>query len=476
MGGGRLPWTVRALAVLITAEILASGAVLVGRPSPARSAALVRSVPTPTTTTSVLPDPTTLPPPPPTSPPATARPVPPPTLPADPVARLTARLDAVLGNVRSCLIVHDAGATAYGRAGDLALAPASTQKLLVAVAALDRLGPDFRFQTTVVAPALPSDGAVDALWLVGSGDPLLATPEYLAHLASQPRTAGTPGTALSALVDQLATAGVRAVRNGVHGDDSRYDGPRWLPGWKPIYRDEADISPLSALTVDGGLDRWDPSDVVTADPTALAGAQLTRLLVGRGVSAAAGPNQTRPANGSVLARVTSAPLSEIVASMLRSSDNLAAELIVKEIDKEAGGTGTTAGGLAVVASVVQGLGIPTTGLHMGDGSGLDPGDRTTCSALLGALDMGDRPGFGPLGTGLSVAGRTGTLVNRFGGTPLAGHLAAKTGWINCAAAMVGRLDLKRPLHFALILNGPCDWNSAKAIEDRVATTLATYPD
>jgi D-alanyl-D-alanine carboxypeptidase/D-alanyl-D-alanine-endopeptidase (penicillin-binding protein 4) len=113
---------------------------------------------------------------------------------------------------------------------------------------------------------------------------------------------------------------------------------------------------------------------------------------------------------------------------------------------------------------------------MGDGSGLDPGDRTTCSALLGALDMGDRPGFGPLATGLAVAGRTGTLVNRFGGTPLAGHLAAKTGWINCAAAMVGRLDLKRPLHFALILNSPCDWNSAKAIEDRVATTLATYPD
>jgi D-alanyl-D-alanine carboxypeptidase/D-alanyl-D-alanine-endopeptidase (penicillin-binding protein 4) len=477
MGGGRLPWTVRALAVLVAVETLASGAVLVGRPSPARSAALVRSVPTSSTTTSLLPDPTTLPPPPPTSPPATARPAPPPpTLPADPIARLTARLDAVLGNVRSCLIVHDAGATAYGRAGDLALAPASTQKLLVAVAALDRLGPDFRFETTVVAPAPPSDGAVDALWLVGSGDPLLATPEYLAHLASERRTAGTPGTALSALVDQLAAAGVRAVRNGVHGDDSRYDGPRWLPGWKPIYRDEADISPLSALTVDGGLDRWDPTEVVTADPTALAGAQLTRLLVARGVSAAPGPNQTRPANGLVLARVASAPVSEIVASMLRSSDNLAAELLVKEIDKKAGGTGTTAGGLAVVASVVQRLGIPTAGLHMGDGSGLDPGDRTTCSALLAALDMGDRPGFGPLATGLAVAGRTGTLVNRFRGTPLAGHLAAKTGSIDCAVSMVGRLDLKRPLHFALIVNGPCNYNAAIAYEDRVATTLATYPD
>jgi D-alanyl-D-alanine carboxypeptidase/D-alanyl-D-alanine-endopeptidase (penicillin-binding protein 4) len=162
--------------------------------------------------------------------------------------------------------------------------------------------------------------------------------------------------------------------------------------------------------------------------------------------------------------------------MLRSSDNLAAELLVKEMDKKAGGTGTTAGGLGVVAATVQRLGIPTAGLSMGDGSGLDPGDRTTCSALLAALDMGDQPLFTPLVTGLAVAGRSGTLVNRFRGTPLAGHLMAKTGSIDCAVAMVGRLDLKRPLHFALIVNGPCDYNTAIAYEDRVANALATYPE
>jgi len=153
MGGGRFSWAVRTLAVLIAVEVVASGAVLVLRPSEARSAALVRSVPQPTTSTTVAPDPTTLPPPPPTSPPVTARrAAPPPTLPADPVARLTARLEAALGCVRSCLVVKDRGATAYSRAGDLALAPASTQKLLVAAAALQRLGPDYRFETTVVAP------------------------------------------------------------------------------------------------------------------------------------------------------------------------------------------------------------------------------------------------------------------------------------------------------------------------------------
>src|SRR4051794_4487949 len=111
MGGGRFSWAVRTLAVLIAVEFVASGAVLVLRPSEARSAALIRSVPQPTTSTTVVPDPTTLPPPPPsTSPPVTARrAAPPPTLPADPVARLTARLEAALGGVRSCLVVQDRG-------------------------------------------------------------------------------------------------------------------------------------------------------------------------------------------------------------------------------------------------------------------------------------------------------------------------------------------------------------------------------
>ncbi|MBV8160147.1 MAG: D-alanyl-D-alanine carboxypeptidase [Acidimicrobiia bacterium] len=475
MGGGRFTWAVQVLAAVIVAETIASGVVIGAHPS--RTAALVRAVPPPPTTTTIGTDSTTFPPPPSTATPTTSRPAPPPAPPVAgaAAARLGARLDAALGAARSCLVVHDSGTPVYARAEDLPLAPASTQKLLVAAAALQRLGPDYRFETTVVAPGPPAaDGSVDALWLVGGGDPLLATPEYAAYLASQPRTAGTPATPMSAIVDQLAAAGVRTVRNGVHGDNSRYDGPGWLPGWKPIYRDEADVGLLTALTINNGLDHWDPTEVISADPTTLAGAQLARLLAARGIAAAAGPASLRPANGVVLARLTSAPLSDVISSMLRSSDNLAAELLVKEIDKQAGGAGTTAGGLAIVADTVAGLGIPVAGLHMGDGSGLDPSDRTTCSALLAALDMGDRPGFTAL-SGLAVAARSGTLATRFAGTPLAGHLSAKTGWIGCAAAMVGRLDLMAPLHFALVVNGPCDWNSAEAIENRVAAALATYP-
>jgi D-alanyl-D-alanine carboxypeptidase/D-alanyl-D-alanine-endopeptidase (penicillin-binding protein 4) len=115
-------------------------------------------------------------------------------------------------------------------------------------------------------------------------------------------------------------------------------------------------------------------------------------------------------------------------------------------------------------------------LTQGDGSGLDPNNRASCATLLGALNMGDRPGFEAISTGLPVAGRTGTMIHRLGNTPLAGRLAAKTGWINCVSGMIGRVELKRPLHFALLVNGPCDYDAATALEDRVAMAIAAYPD
>jgi len=474
---------VRVVAAVIVAQLVVSGAAVATRSSPSRrTTALVRSIPPlPTTETTVV-DTTTAPTLPPTTssprPPSTAarQPPPPPPVPTDAAGRLAARLEAALGPVTSCLLVDDGTARVYSRAPDRALAPASTQKLLVAAAALDQLGPGFRFVTSVVAPAAPQGGAVDALWLVGAGDPMLATGDYAAHIGSQARTVGSPLTPLDGLADAVAAAGVRSVKSGIHGDDSRYERLRWLPGWKPIYRDEADVSLLSALTVNGGLDRWDPSDAVAPDPTGLATAQMSRLLGARGVYAAAGDSQTRPPAGVVVAQVASAPLALIVANMLRTSDNLAAELLVRELDRHAGGPGTTTGGLQVVARTAQRLGVSTAGLRQGDGSGLDPADRASCSTLLGALQAGDRPGFAAIADGLAVAGRSGTLVHRFVGSPVAGALAAKTGWINCAAGMIGRLNLRRPIRFALLVNGPCNFDAAEVIENRVVFAMASYPE
>ena len=49
-------------------------------------------------------------------------------------------------------------------------------------------------------------------------------------------------------------------------------------------------------------------------------------------------------------------------------------------------------------------------------------------------------------------------------------------YIDCAAGMVGQVTVRQPLRFALLLNGPCQWEVAKAVEDRVVAALATYPE
>ena len=100
------------------------------------------------------------------------------------------------------------------------------------------------------------------------------------------------------------------------------------------------------------------------------------------------------------------------------------------------------------------MGLPTTGAVMQDGSGLSRADQATCSELLGVLDLAQKPGFQAIADGLAVAGRTGTLAARYGGSPVAGKLRAKTGSLANAGGMVGVLSLTRTLHFAFLINQP----------------------
>jgi len=275
-------------------------------------------------------------------------------------------------------------------------------------------------------------------------------------------------------------AGVRAVPAGLYADESRYDTQRSVPSWKPSYVREAEVGSLGALTVNEGFASWGPSQVVAPDPAASATTALTAMLTERGVAAAA-PGQapdgrrSAPADAVVVASVRSAPLADIVAAMLRASDNYAAEMLLRELDRQTGGAGTTAGGANRVVAEMAGAGVGTEGVHLNDGSGLDLGNRSTCRALLGALALSSRPGLSAVADGLAVAGRTGTLATRFLGTPLEGRLVAKSGSLSGAAALVGRIDGQPSRRFALVVNGNFNSATARALQDRVVTVLATVP-
>ncbi len=393
-----------------------------------------------------------------------------------PRVTLTTTLDAALAGTNSCLAVQDgSGRTLYQHQPDTALIPASTQKLLVAAAALTTLGPNFRFTTRVVAPAPAVNGKVAALWLVGDGDPLLAAPEFIASTAGRVRVAGYPWTPLTSLADSLAATGIKLVATGIRGDDSHQDRLRFLPVWPALYQTQEQVGLLSALSVNEGIQYTPPKSTLAQDPPNYAAAELARLLQLRHVAVGSEPDQTAPAGAVVVASVSSAPLSEIVGAMLRASDNWIAELLVRAIDRASGGTGTTAGGIAIVLRQAAGAGIPLAGVHMDDGSGLSRTDRATCSALLAALDLGLQPAYAPLLSGLAVAGQTGTLATRYRGTAVAGKLQAKTGSLDNAGGMVGVMSMNAISRFAFLDNDTQPEAALLAREDAVVAALAAYP-
>jgi D-alanyl-D-alanine carboxypeptidase/D-alanyl-D-alanine-endopeptidase (penicillin-binding protein 4) len=400
--------------------------------------------------------------------------------------RLRTALEAVLAEVRgtTCLRVSVNGRTVFATDPGQPMVPASLQKLVTAVVALDVLGPDHRFTTAVVAAAPVTDGVVAGdLFVVGGGDPLLQTDPYERHFEHQPQVR----TDAEGLADAIVRAGVREVRGGVVGDGSRYDSQRYVPSWPTRFVTQDQTGPLGALTVD---DAWavyppDPDTKVpdeepAADPAQHAAALLTDLLETKGVAVAgepvAGPS---PDDAEPVATIDSPPLAEIVGQMLRESDNQTSELLLKEIGLQTGGGGTTAAGVATVEARLRALELPAEGSVVADGSGLAGATRLPCELVQAILERA--PAASPIAQGLPVAGESGTLAERFLDSPVRGRLRAKTGTLNQVTALAGFVETTQgaDIAFTFIANLPS--GSVVAEEDlvrldEVAAVLVRYPE
>jgi D-alanyl-D-alanine carboxypeptidase/D-alanyl-D-alanine-endopeptidase (penicillin-binding protein 4) len=408
-----------------------------------------------------------------------------PSVVAAPVAARRLRADlqgwAATAPADSCAVVaDDAGAVVFDQRGDMPVVPASTQKLLTATAALLQLGPDFRFHTAAVA-APPVDGTITGdLVLVGGGDPILATPDYAARYERQPQIF----TDLTVLAQHLADAGVQRVTGSVVGDEGRYDQERYVPGWPQRYLDQDVTGPLSALAVNDSYAAFPstpdaPGQVEpAADPAVHAAGILTALLEARGVEVGGPPRRgSAPPGVGEVAAIDSPPLTDVLAELLRESDNATAELLLKELGRAAGDP-TTAGGRTAAAVTLADAGVDLTGSTVADGSGLALENRVTCGLLVELLE---RPGTGEvLRRSLAVAGEVGTLADRFAGTPLVGHLRAKTGSLTSVAALAGRVeDDDGAFTFAYLVNGAggarVDEPAVLASQQQLAEILLGWP-
>jgi serine-type D-Ala-D-Ala carboxypeptidase/endopeptidase (penicillin-binding protein 4) len=154
-------------------------------------------------------------------------------------ARFAGRVESLLGAApvdkgEWGLLVLDAesGATLYEKNANDYFLPASNMKLLTTALALDTLGPEYRFRTTVETNGtLAPDGKLSGdLILVGRGDPNLSNRKF--PYDTKEEFDGPPEKALAELADAIAARGVKEIAGDVAGDDSYFPRERYPDGWE----------------------------------------------------------------------------------------------------------------------------------------------------------------------------------------------------------------------------------------------------
>jgi D-alanyl-D-alanine carboxypeptidase/D-alanyl-D-alanine-endopeptidase (penicillin-binding protein 4) len=393
--------------------------------------------------------------------------------------------------------------------------PASNMKIVTLAAAAERLGWDYRFETKLVSAAPVTDGVLQGdLVVVGGGDPSLNERNGRAAAVFDAWAASLETAGIHAVAGALVADGRAFDREGLGAgwawDDLAYgyaapvgalefdEGLARLtitPGAAP--GDPAALAlepPESGLVVTNlvttgaaderpsldfrrlpGQARLEARGTVPAgaaplvrsvsvdDPAAYFARAARAALAARGIEIRGGAATAaeRPAaadaaaGGRVLALTQSPPLSDIATVLMKVSQNLYAETLLKALGRD-GGPGTAERGIAAVRDVLAGWGLDPDGYVQVDGSGLSRYDYVTADLIVAILKhLYDDPRHrDPFLATLPIAGVDGTLAGRLEHTPAAGNARAKTGTLANVRALSGYVTTRdgEPLVFSIIAN------------------------
>jgi D-alanyl-D-alanine carboxypeptidase/D-alanyl-D-alanine-endopeptidase (penicillin-binding protein 4) len=459
-------------------------------------------------------------------------PAPPPAATSERAAELEAAASAIASDralegaaVGIAILDVDSGRLLAAVNEHLALNPASNAKLYTAAAALATLHGEHRYETALTGK-LEGDAVAGPLAIRGFGDPSLTTAD------------------LWQMVQQLKGYGVRRVDGDVVVDQRFFDEQTTPPGFEQQPNEWASFrAPISAVALDencitvtvrpgpaggnarieldppgfvdlegtiktadgGGADTVElalsgngprmaakvsgaiagDSRVVrytrrAEDPRLLAGYALKALLERAGIDVK-GDVKLGTARGHALAKHLSEPLSSLLYSLGKQSDNFYAEMVYRTLAGEGKGRPAKSGDASeVVSQFLERVGASDAGLVLKNGSGLFDADRVTAYSTVQLLRWAWRdPEVQPEYLAqLSVGGVDGTLHKRFRQEITRRRVRAKTGTLDDVIALSGYLlrdGGRGPIAFSILFNHVAGkQDGARHASDRLVELVARF--
>ncbi|MCM3729439.1 D-alanyl-D-alanine carboxypeptidase/D-alanyl-D-alanine-endopeptidase [Neobacillus cucumis] len=425
------------------------------------------------------------------------------------------------------------GAILYDYQGDVRLRPASNMKLLTAAAALKVLGENYTFATEVQTDAKEIKKTIQGnLYLKGNGDPTLLKDDF-DNMAMAIEKLGVKKIKGNLVADDSRYDHIRYSLDMPWSDESTYYGAQISaltvsptkdydsgsikvkvePGSRIGDKVKVTVTPKSnyvkiinrSVTVaENGkkkmkIEREHSKNTVTIegtlplktkeikewigvwDPTRFAATLFRQALADHGITVTGKiKTGTVPEQAKLLTKHQSMPLSELLVPFMKLSNNVHAEMLIKEMGMVKEGEGTWEKGLSVLKSQVATLGANPNTMVIRDGSGISHVDCIPANQLSLALFAVQKEKWFPAYLhALPVAGNPekmvgGSLRKRMNGPSTAGKVKAKTGTLSTVTSLSGYVNTKsgQTLIFSFLLNNMLDETKGKKVEDALVTILA----
>ncbi len=355
--------------------------------------------------------------------------------------------DSLLQDSEVGLMVYDLDADSllYAYQEDKLYRPASTEKIVTSVAALDKLGVDYPIETSLYHTGrITEDSLLEgSLYVIGRFDPLFSMDDLLQMTAA------------------VENFGINRIEGKLIGNVSMKDTLKWGSGW--CWDDEMPVlSPLQCEQTDSLLFMFkrelDKKQIVLADSVPIY-------------------MDTHPDSVMTLVYRCQRTLGDLLPRMMKKSDNLYAEAMFYQLAAQTEKPYAQAkDAKESIKELIERLGHDSKRYRIADGSGASLYNYLSPCLLIDFLRYAyeNEHIFQPLYESMPIAGKDGTLQYRMKkNSPAYGKVHAKTGTVTGVVSLAGYACASNGhlLAFAMINQNTLRPRLVRQWQDRVCEEL-----